>query len=43
VGKDPTDRPFYVLFNTDGTVVQKGVTAMGGSAGNKLVKEWTAK
>jgi hypothetical protein len=43
VGKDPTDRPVYVLFNTDGTVVQKGVTAMGGSAGNKLVKEWTGK
>ena len=43
VGKEPTDRPVNVLFNTDGTVVQKGVTAMGGSAGNKLVKEWTGK
>ncbi len=43
VGKEPTDRPMYLLFNTDGTLVQKGVTAMGGAAGAKLVKEWTAK
>jgi len=43
VGKDPTDRPMYLLFNTDGSLAQKGVTAMGGSAGNKLVKEWTGK
>lgn len=43
VGNEPTERPVYVLLNTDGAVVQKGVTAMGGVAGNKLVKEWTAK
>jgi hypothetical protein len=43
VGKEPTDRPMYLLFNTDGTLVQKGVTAMGGAAGVKLVREWTAK
>lgn len=43
VGKEPTDRPMYLLFNTDGRLVQKGVTAMGGAAGAKLVKEWTAK
>jgi hypothetical protein len=33
----------YLLLNTDGTLAQKGVTAMGGAAGNKLVKEWTGK
>jgi len=43
VGKEPTDRPMYLLFNTDGTLAQKGVAAMGGNAGNKLVKEWTNK
>ena len=43
VGKEPTDRPMYLLFDTEGKVVQKGVTAMGGAAGNKLVKEWTGK
>ena len=43
VGKDPTDRPMYLLFDTEGKVVQKGVTAMGGAAGNKLIKEWTGK
>ncbi len=43
VGKEPTDRPMYLLFDTEGKMVQKGVTAMGGSAGNKLVKEWTGK
>ena len=43
VGKEPTDRPMYLLFDTEGKVVQKGVTAMGGAAGNKLIKEWTGK
>jgi hypothetical protein len=43
LAKDPTDRPMYLLLNTDGTLAQKGVTAMGGAAGNKLVKEWTGK
>lgn len=43
VGKDPTDRPMYLLFDTEGKMVQKGVTAMGGAAGNKLIKEWTGK
>jgi hypothetical protein len=41
--KEPTDRPMYLLFDTEGKMVQKGVTAMGGAAGNKLVKEWTGK
>jgi hypothetical protein len=43
LAKEPTDRPMYLLLNTDGTLAQKGVTAMGGAAGNKLVKEWTGK
>ena len=43
LAKEPTDRPMYLLFDTEGKVVQKGVTAMGGAAGNKLVKEWTGK
>ena len=43
VEKEPTDRPMYLLFDTEGKVVQKGVTAMGGAAGNKLIKEWTGK
>lgn len=43
VGDDGTDRPMYFLFNTDGTLAQRGTTAMGGVAGAKLVKEWTSK
>lgn len=43
LAKEPTDRPMFLLFDTEGKVVQKGVTAMGGAAGNKLVKEWTSK
>lgn len=43
LAKEPTDRPMYLLFDTEGKMVQKGVTAMGGAAGNKLVKEWTGK
>lgn len=43
LAKEPTDRPMYLLFDTEGKVVQKGVTAMGGAAGNKLIKEWTGK
>ncbi len=43
LAKEPTDRPMYLLLNTDGTLAQKGVTAMGGAAGNKLLKDWTGK
>lgn len=43
IGSDGTDRPMYFLFDADGKIVQKGTTAMGGSAGSKLVKEWTGK
>lgn len=43
VGSDGTDRPMYFLFDTEGKLIQKGTTAMGGAAGAKLVKEWTAK
>ncbi|WP_395746780.1 hypothetical protein [Prosthecobacter sp.] len=43
IGSDGTDRPMYFLFGGDGKIIQKGTTAMGGSAGNKLVKEWTGK
>ena len=43
IGSDGTDRPMYFLFSTDGKVIQKGTTAMGGAAGAKLVKEWTGK
>ncbi|MDB6138767.1 MAG: hypothetical protein JWO94_1839 [Verrucomicrobiaceae bacterium] len=43
VGKEPTDRPMFLLFNADGTLAQKGVTAMGGAAGAKLIKEWSGK
>ena len=43
LAKEPTDRPMYLHFDTEGKMVQKGVTAMGGAAGNKLVKEWTGK
>ncbi len=43
VGSDGTDRPMYFLFDTDGKLIQKGTTAMGGSAGAKLVKEWASK
>ncbi|WP_133796211.1 hypothetical protein [Prosthecobacter fusiformis] len=43
VANESTERPFYILFNKDGSVVQKGTTAMGGTLGAKLVKEWTEK
>ncbi|WP_395736589.1 hypothetical protein [Prosthecobacter sp.] len=43
IGTDGTDRPMYFLFGTDGKIIQKGTTAMGGAAGAKLVKEWTGK
>lgn len=43
VGSDGTDRPMFFLFDTEGKIIQKGTTAMGGAAGAKLVKEWTAK
>lgn len=42
VEKESTERPVYVLLNKDGSLVQKGTTAMGGANGNKLVKEWVA-
>src|SRR5690606_8389155 len=31
VVNESTERPFYVLFNKDGTVAQKGSAAMGGT------------
>lgn len=43
IGSMGTERPMYFLFDTDGKIIQKGSTAMGGSAGAKLVKEWTSK
>ncbi|MES2596957.1 MAG: hypothetical protein V4662_16555 [Verrucomicrobiota bacterium] len=43
IGSDGTDRPMYFLFDTEGKIIQKGTTAMGGSAGAKLVKDWTGK
>lgn len=43
VAGESTERPVYVLFNRDGTVAQKGSTAMGGKLGNDLVKGWVAK
>ena len=43
IGSDGTDRPMYFLLDADGKIIQKGTTAMGGAAGAKLVKGWTAK
>lgn len=43
IGSEGMDRPVYFLFNTDGSLVQKGTAAMGAGAGAKLVKEWTSK
>jgi hypothetical protein len=43
IGSVGTERPMYFLFDTDGKIIQKGTTAMGGTAGAKLVKEWTTK
>ena len=40
IGEDGMDRPMYFLFNTDGKLIQKGTTAMGGAAGAALVKTW---
>lgn len=43
VGSESQDRPVYLLFNTDGKVIQKGTAAMGAGPGAKVVKEWTSK
>ncbi len=40
IGGDGMDRPMYFLFNTDGKMIEKGTTAMGGAAGATLVKTW---
>jgi hypothetical protein len=43
LGDLSTERPVYFLLDKDGKTIAKGTTAVGGKAGNDLVKGWTAK
>lgn len=42
VAGESSERPVYVLLQKDGSLIQKGTTALGGNNGNKLVKGWVA-